>query len=264
MDMNAELRPLVTRIRKRIEIVEREVAGAPRGRLAQERKNGRDTLLVETYDKGKRRRRYLTKNPELASALVRRDLLKAELDALLLNYKLMSVSAEKAADYDIDAEMLKIKKRMSAVTDELLHMALAQGGGNDWESAEYEMLDYKPQERKHTTSRGLKVRSKSELLIAEKLYEYGLPFRYEQVIHFDGIDLAPDFTIRRADGKLFYWEHEGLTDKVDHMRWQKRKAELYASIGIVPWNNYIVTYDNEDGEIDLREVEAQIRNRLLL
>ena len=264
MDINAELRPLVTKIKNRIEFVEHEVAGSPKGRLGQETRNGRGTLLLETYDKGRRKRRYLTKDPSLAASLLRRDLLKAELDTLLLNYKLLTVAEQKGVSFDVDAAMLDIKKRMSAVTDELLHMALSQGGGDEWAAAEYEASNYRPEERRHTTSRGLKVRSKSELLIAEKLYEYSLPFRYEQVLHFPNVDLSPDFTVRRADGKLFYWEHHGLTQRNDYMDWQKRKAELYASVGIVPWNNYIVTYDNEDGEIDLKVVDAQIRGRLLL
>ena len=101
-------------------------------------------------------------------------------------------------------------------------------------------------------------------ILAEKLYEFGLPFRYEEVMHFQNVDIAPDFTIRRADGKLFYWEHEGMTNSERYVNWQQRKAQLYAGVGIVPWDNLIVTYDSDDGTVDIRVIESEIRNRLLI
>lgn len=38
---------------------------------------------------------------------------------------------------------------------------------------------------------------------------------------------------------------------------------MYERAGIVPWKNLIVTYDDETGNLDLRMIEAEIRNRLL-
>ena len=129
---------------------------------------------------------------------------------------------------------------------------------------DYEQFTYRPEEKRHITSRGLKVRSKSELLIIEQLYDYLLPTRYEQVIHIDGYNLAPDFTIRRADGKIFYWEHEGLTNETKYLERQIKKSQIYASAGIVPWDNLIVTYDTADGNIDLRIIKATIESRLII
>lgn len=73
-----------------------------------------------------------------------------------------------------------------------------------WAEEPYEQSSYRPEEKKHTTSRGLKVRSRAELLIAEMLYRYDIPFRYEQVMIIGGYDLAPDFTFLDMDGKEFY------------------------------------------------------------
>ncbi len=264
MDIYAELKPLVTKIKNRVEIVEEALYLAPAGRLTQEHRNGKDVLMVETYDDGRRRRHCLTGEPEYAAALIRRDLLKAELDALLVNCKLLTQAAEKASHFSIDVSIHALKQRMSAVTDELLHLALSDSAAEGWAAAPYEQLQYRTEEKRHMTSRGLRVRSKSELLIAEKLYEYGLPFRYEEVMHFQNVDIAPDFTIRRADGKLFYWEHEGLTNSERYVNWQQRKAQLYAGAGIVPWDNFIVTYDSDDGTVDIRVIDSEIRNRLLV
>ncbi|MCR5010409.1 MAG: hypothetical protein K6A91_05690 [Clostridia bacterium] len=136
--------------------------------------------------------------------------------------------------------------------------------GGAWERGPYEKLNYRPEELRHTTSRGLRVRSKSELLIAEALYRYDLPFRYEQVYRTGNISISADFTIRRADGKVFIWEHEGLINKRSYIEWQRKKAELYASVGFYLWDNLIVTYDTGDGSIDLRIVESEIRSKLMI
>ena len=96
------------------------------------------------------------------------------------------------------------------------------------------------------------------------LYRHGISFRYEQIHETRKYELSADFTIRRADGKIFIWEHEGLITSRTYLEWQRRKAELYASLGFYPWDNLIVTYDTEDGCIDLRIIESEIKNKLIV
>ena len=124
--------------------------------------------------------------------------------------------------------------------------------------------EYLIKEKKHTTSRGLKVRSKSEVLIAEMLYIFNIQFRYEQVIRINGIVLVPDFTIRLPNGKIFYWEHCGLMSSREYREHQKWKMEMYEKAGIVPWKNLIVTYDDEDGNINVGIIESEIKNKLIV
>lgn len=38
---------------------------------------------------------------------------------------------------------------------------------------------------------------------------------------------------------------------------------MYETADIVPWKNLIVTYDNENGTIDLAIIDGEIRNKLL-
>jgi len=124
--------------------------------------------------------------------------------------------------------------------------------------------DYMPEGRTHITSRGLRVRSKSEVLIAEKLYEYGIDFRYEEVLKIGKYTFVPDFTVRRRDGKVFYWEHCGRTSDEEYMTRHRRKMELYEIAGIVPWDNLIVTYDDEEGNINIAAAEGEIKAKLLV
>lgn len=60
----------------------------------------------------------------------------------------------------------------------------------------------------HSTSKGMKVRSKSEALIAMLLDMNGIEYRYEAPLTLGDHTFYPDFAIMRpSDRKLFYWEH---------------------------------------------------------
>lgn len=113
------------------------------------------------------------------------------------------------------------------------------------------------------TSMGIKVRFKSELIIAERLYEKDIFFRYEQILTIGYKKFAPDFTIKRHDGKIIYWEHCGLTDDRRYMAHHMKKLESYYEAGIVPWKNLIVTCDDDDGALNIEIIKSEIRNKLL-
>ena len=80
----------------------------------------------------------------------------------------------------------------------------------EWAKAPYEKSTYKPEKRIFPTSAGFKVRSKSEQSIVEQLVNYGVPFRYEEVIWINNWQYSSDFTFRDRYKKKFYWEHAGM------------------------------------------------------
>lgn len=95
------------------------------------------------------------------------------------------------------------------------------------------------------------------------LTRQGGQLSYVQVITINGYDLVPDFALLSIRNEIFYWEHCGLTGNKEYMRHHKWKLEQYETAGIVPWKNLIITYDDEQGNIDLRIIESEIRNKLL-
>lgn len=125
----------------------------------------------------------------------------------------------------------------------------------------------------HRTERGDLVRSKSEVVIADKLYGRGVQdYSYEQpLILPDGHVRYPDFTITdHARGVTFYWEHLGLlNDPVYRARWTK-KLEEYRAAGIKhyeegggPGGTLIETHDDQKGGIDSAEM-GRIIDRVVL
>lgn len=49
-----------------------------------------------------------------------------------------------------------------------------------------------------------------------------------------------------------------------YMANHKRKLEVYESLGIVPWDNLIITYDSKEGNLDLKIIESEISSKLIL
>lgn len=132
----------------------------------------------------------------------------------------------------------------------------------EWSEAPYRQNDRHPEGKDKITSRGLHMRSKSEVMIAELLYQYGIPFRYEEPLYIEGFMLVPDFTFRGADLLKFYWEYCGMMDDpkyVDHHIWKKN---LYERGGIVPWKNIYFTYES-GGNIDLKAIRHFIEDNIL-
>ena len=79
--------------------------------------------------------------------------------------------------------------------------------------------------RIHQTLADVVVRSKSEVIIANMLFERDIPFRYEQPLFApDGTFYLPDFTITWR-GTDYYWEHVGMLHREDYRaHWEKKRA----------------------------------------
>lgn len=123
---------------------------------------------------------------------------------------------------------------------------------------------YRPNELIHMTPDGVPMRTKSEVVIAGRLGHFGLASEYEKPLVLNGITYHPDFTVRRPrDGKTIFWEHAGIMEDPEYRRKHDRKMAIYEEYGIVPWDNLIVTYDDANGGIDVRLVDALIRGWLL-
>lgn len=77
----------------------------------------------------------------------------------------------------------------------------------------------------HRTLTEQMVRSKSEVIIANMLFEREIPFRYEVPLYApDGTFYLPDFTIN-WQGEAWYWEHLGmLHDEVYRHHWETKQA----------------------------------------
>lgn len=88
--------------------------------------------------------------------------------------------------------------------------------------------DRKKLGRVYSTSKGDKVRSKSEVIIANLLYENNIEYEYEKELFYEGGKcIRPDFTIKLANGKEIYWEHLGMIGVESYDKTWSKKLEVY-------------------------------------
>jgi hypothetical protein len=88
----------------------------------------------------------------------------------------------------------------------------------------------------HQASDGKLLRSKSELLIYQRLIDKILNPLYEKKLVFKEVEKLPDFTIENEDsGEVYYWEHCGmLFDSEYKQRWEE-KYQWYIDNNILPF-----------------------------
>ena len=119
----------------------------------------------------------------------------------------------------------------------------------------------------HKTRKGILVRSKSEVIIADLLYSKNIDFLYETELRAnDGSIRYPDFTVVDGmTGTTFYWEHLGMLQRPSYRRKWEDKLTWYRANGIVPQaegggpkGTLITTEDGEDGSISSADIEALI------
>ena len=118
---------------------------------------------------------------------------------------------------------------------------------------EYLGIDRYEAGRTLQTLSGNMVRSKSEVIVANILFQTGIPFRYEEtLVAPNNVWISPDFTIEWA-GKTYYWEHLGMLDKADYADDWAKKLAVYQQY----YPGQLIT--TEESNTLSRDVSALIR-----
>lgn len=105
---------------------------------------------------------------------------------------------------------------------------------------------FREEDYRFETRRGEKVRSKSEMMIADILFEYGLQYRSDCPVSVGGKVLYPDFQIlRRKDHTPVLWEHNGLTGSSSYVLRSYEKLAAYNRAGYIIGRNLILTSETE-------------------
>ncbi len=110
-----------------------------------------------------------------------------------------------------------------------------------------------------------RVRSKSELTIANALARHGIPYRYEcPLILKNGIKIYPDFTaLNVKNRKQMYWEHRGMMDNPEYARHTVERLKQYMRSGLIPGRDLIITEETSENPLGTDEIEMMIKEYLL-
>ena len=136
-----------------------------------------------------------------------------------------------------------------------------------WLSKEYTRL---PFDEKDTTqfysNSGIRLRSKSEVIIANKLDELGVPYLVEDPLYLRGFGTVhPDFKILIVSQRIVkLWEHHGMMDSPSYVENNfLRKNNAYIANGYFPGINLIQTFESHSSPLNMNTVDAIIKQFLL-
>ena len=130
-----------------------------------------------------------------------------------------------------------------------------------WESVEYVGKDFSYDTSEHYTAKGERVRSKSEVIIADALNRAGIPYRYEYPMYIKGLDyFNPDFTILDVKKrKEIIWEHLGLMEKPEYAEKNVYKINCFENSGYHMGDNLICTFETKQNPLNQKTVQAIIQ-----
>ena len=135
-----------------------------------------------------------------------------------------------------------------------------------WKDQIYEKKQFKENSPDFFTRRGLRVRSKSEVIIADMLDEMQIPFIYEKPLKLGIWTIHPDFTLLDINNRCeVYWEHFGMMDDADYRNNAFLKIRKYEENGFYQHDRLIWTFETGKQPLNtkvLRKMIMQLAKKL--
>lgn len=134
-----------------------------------------------------------------------------------------------------------------------------------WIGVEYEGKEFHDDNSEYYTANNERVRSKSEVMIADTLSRMKVPYRYEfPIVLKNGIKVYPDFyclNVRKR--KPVILEHFGMMDKTDYVEGVMLKLNSYEKSGLKLGEDYIFTMENSSNPLSTKMI-LEIINKYLV
>lgn len=184
---------------------QKELTGLPKGKLAVHRAKGR---AYYNRISGKESLYLGSESNEIVQALKRRRFLETSIKNIENNQALMRSYLQQYRSVN-PADVMELLPK-TYQTDETFGMADFMDA-EKWEAAPYEKSEKRPERLSHRTIKGDLVRSKSEAIIANILYNMKIPYHYEESLWLGHELIAPDFKIAvRSESRFKLLEHCGM------------------------------------------------------
>lgn len=130
----------------------------------------------------------------------------------------------------------------------------------NWLNEEYTSKSFPYDYPEYYTDKGERVRSKSEILIANALNKHNIPYRYECPVYLrDFVTLYPDFTVLNVRTRQeLLWEHFGMMDLPEYAEKAVLKLETYQKNNIFIGKQLILTHETSKHPINSKNIEKII------
>lgn len=129
-----------------------------------------------------------------------------------------------------------------------------------WQAKKYTGGNFGEDDSSCYTKRGERVRSKSEQIIADRLFDAGIPYRYEYPFEYEGNrHIYTDFTVlNKRTRNVYRWEHFGRMDEPQYRKTFFWKMSLYVQHGYFQGLNIIYTFEDKENPLDTRYLDRLI------
>jgi len=246
-------------LKKAITKAEKDKDSYPEGRLRISANKNR-TRYYKVDRSGDTQGEYLTKEQyRMALTLAQKDynkqfLKQAKLELATLEHSISQLSKENT---DLAYQKLSAH-RQNLITPYILTDDLY---AQKWQSIACKTNTFLTEKKIYDTRRGERVRSKSEAIIADILYELQIPYHYEKALELKDKSVRyPDFTLlKKRTREEIYFEHFGLWDNEDYLKESLRKLDEYRKNGIYLGNNLLFTYETQDNPLDIKGIKAMLK-----
>lgn len=253
----------VCRLAKEVRAANARLKNAPEGHVkAVDKKHS-----VECYFRKQEKEKWTYMKKEerkQAELLVQRDYDRQFVKIATLRIHAIEVFLEKYKRADPDNLFQKMSPGRRALLlagdEDRMRMLPREQFAGMWERVCYKGKQFREGEGEIMTERGERVRSKSEKIIADKLYALGIPYRYECPLVLQGnVIVYPDFTILRADGKEVYLEHFGRMDDPEYVEKTMCKLSTYEKNSIYLGVNLFMTFETGRRVLNTRALDELLR-----
>lgn len=137
-----------------------------------------------------------------------------------------------------------------------------------WQSKKYEAPGFGENSLLYVTQSGLRVRSKSEIIIADLLQQKKVPFLYESPLELKTLygkkTFHPDFCcLNLRTRQEFYWEHFGMMDDPEYSANAVGKLKVFNENHFVQGKNLIITMETQNNPLTAKETLKLIEEFLV-
>ena len=134
-----------------------------------------------------------------------------------------------------------------------------------WLSVEYDGQVFINSNPNYYSRKGERMRSKSEVIIADLLDKYNVPYLYEFPVELVDIGTVhTDFrTLNVRKRKVILWEHYGMMDDYDYRDDKMVEIEKYNMSGYFTGENFIYTMETSKKRLNVQYVEMLIKHYCL-
>lgn len=184
----------------------------------------------------------ITKQPEMIKLLCRKKYLLSRQEQLKYNLNLTARDYEKfnlLMNKELIAEFPRAYQDLPA--EYFYHLSVEK-----WLTKPFFKNPYPIEGGGYPSKKGNLFRSKSEVLIANMLEEYGLIYQHDVRFMLGNKSIYPDFIIKNPyNGKTVIWEHFGALHKSNYEQKMNEKMAHYISCGYKPFEDLIYTFEFE-------------------